>query len=170
MNTTQTIGASLAGCTIAIVILLFTLRTWWTGGRALKDLVIPVQGFLTGGLATICVGGLAGWLSGCAVQVVSGAGGTAISSTTGTDAGAPIATGSLGRLTEEGGVVTFVVFLALIASYKAAPKADKGRLLGCLAAGMVLCVTAGIAGALDGLPGLINEAGSAARGLLERQL
>ncbi|MFC8862670.1 hypothetical protein [[Kitasatospora] papulosa] len=170
MNTSGTVGASLAGCTIAIAILFFTLRSWWTGGRAFKDLVIPVQGFITGGLATICFGGFAGWLSGCARQVVSGAGGTAISSTTGTEAGAPIATGSLGQLTEEGGVVVFVIFLVVIGSYKVAPKADKGRLLGCLAAGMVLCVTAGVAGALSSLPDLINQAGTAGRGLLERQL
>ncbi|MEU8704188.1 hypothetical protein [Streptomyces sp. NPDC048565] len=170
MNTSQTVGASLAGCTIAIAILVLTLRSWWTGGRAMKDLIIPAQGFLTGGLATICVGGLAGWVSGCTRQGVSGAGGTAITATTGTEAGAPIATGSLGQLTEEGGVVVFVIFLILIVSYKAAAKADKGRLLACLAAGMILCVTAGIAGALDGLPGLINQAGGAARGLLERNL
>lgn len=169
MTTTQTVGASLAGCAAAIAVLFVTLRGWWTGGRAAKDLIIPVQGFLTGGLATVCVGGLGGWLAGCTRQGVSGAAGTAISATTGTEAGAPIATASLGQLTEEGGIVVVLIFLACLLSYKAAPKGDKGTLLGCLAAGMILCVTAGVAGALDGLPGLVNEAGAAGRNLLEQQ-
>lgn len=169
MNTTQTVGASLAGCAAALGVLFITLRGWWTGGRAMKDLVIPTQAFLTGGLATICVGGLGGWISGCARQGIGGAAGTAISATTGTEAGSPIATASLGQLTPEGGIVVCLLFVAMLLTYKAASKGDKAQLLGCLAAGMILCVTAGVAGALDGLPGLINEAGAAGRGMLERQ-
>ncbi|MFD5041978.1 hypothetical protein ACFWNI_33550 [Streptomyces sp. NPDC058377] len=170
MNSTQTVGASLAGCAAALAVLFVTLRSWWTGGRAAKDLILPVQGFLTGGLATVCVGGLGGWIAGCTRQGVGGAASTAITATTGTEAGDPIATASLGQLSEEGGIVVVLIFLACLLSYKAAPKGDKGTMLGCLAAGMILCVTAGVAGALDGLPDLINQAGSAGRGLLERQL
>ncbi|AWL39684.1 MULTISPECIES: hypothetical protein [unclassified Streptomyces] len=165
MNTST--GATLAACLIAIAIMAIYLRKWWTGGRALKDLIPMLQGFLTGALATICVGGLAGWLAGCTRTATGGAGGTAITATTGTDAGDTLATASMGRLTPEGGAVTFLLFVILVVSYKAANKDDKGRLIGFLAAGMILCATAGVAGALDGLPGLINEAGAKGRNILE---
>ncbi|MEE1805953.1 hypothetical protein [Streptomyces sp. BE133] len=49
MTTTRT-GATLAGCTIAFLVLFANLRKWWTGGRALKDLIPTIQGFVTGGL------------------------------------------------------------------------------------------------------------------------
>lgn len=166
MNTTQT-GATLAACAIAITIMAVYLRKWWVGGRALKDLFPMIQGFVSGGLATICFGGLAGWLAGCTRQAVGGVGGKAVTGTTGTNSGDAITTGSLGQLTEEGGVVVFLLFVLLIVMYKAASKDDKGRLLGFFVAGAILCVTAGVAGMLDGLPDLINALGLSGRNALE---
>ncbi|MFE5996750.1 hypothetical protein ACFQ6C_07630 [Streptomyces sp. NPDC056454] len=169
MNTTTT-GATLAACAIAITFMVVYLRKWWIGGRALKDLAPMIQGFVCGGLATICFGGLAGWLAGCARQVVGSVGGKAVSSTTGTASGNTLAPGSLGRLSEEGGVVVFFLFVLLIVIYKAASKDDKGRLISFFVAGAVLCVTAGVAGMLDGLPDLINSLGLSGRNALERNV
>ncbi|MGW1463857.1 hypothetical protein ACWCPT_05815 [Streptomyces sp. NPDC002308] len=165
MNTAQT-GATLAGCALALAILGLQLRKWWVGGRAIKDLIPTVQGFITGALGTACAGGLAGWLAGCTRQVASGVGGKVITGTTGTDAGTPIASGAIGALTPEGGVVVFLVMVLLVATYKAAPKEEKGKLVGALASGFVLCATAGIAGMLSGLPDLANNLGTSAGNIL----
>ncbi|MFF7879129.1 hypothetical protein ACFZDM_33450 [Streptomyces californicus] len=166
MTTTQT-GATLAACAIAIAILGIQLRKWWVGGRAWKDLLPTIQGFVTGGLATICVGGLGGWLAGCTRQLANGGGSKAVTGVTGTDSSSPIAASSLGQLTEEGGVLVFLLAVLLFVTYKAASKDDKGKLLGAMAAGMILCVTAGVAGMLDGLPELVNGLGLSARNALE---
>ncbi|MFF2964249.1 hypothetical protein ACFVT1_36400 [Streptomyces sp. NPDC057963] len=165
MTTTQT-GATLAGCTVAIAILFIHLRKWWTGGRALKDLIATIQGFITGALGTICVGGLAGWLAGCTRQAANTGGGKAITGVTGTSSGSSIASGSMGQLTEEGGVVVFLIFVVLVITYKAAPKEDKGRLVGAMVAGFILCGTAGVAGALNGLPDLVNSLGLSGKNAL----
>lgn len=170
MNTTQTVGASLAGCLLAVAIMAVYLRKWWTGGRTIKDLAPMVQGFVTGALATICVGGLAGWLAGCTRQTSATVGGRIITGATGTEAGSTMASASMGQLTPEGGCVVFLLFVILVVSYKAASKDDKGRLLGFLAAGMILCATAGVAGALDGLPDLVNSLGLSGKNALEGKL
>ncbi|MFJ1698172.1 hypothetical protein ACIOHC_24155 [Streptomyces sp. NPDC088252] len=169
MNTATT-GVTLAGAAIAVTILFIQLRKWWTGGRALKDLLPTVQGLLTGALGTMCAGGLLGWLAGCTRQGVNSAGGKAITGVTGTDSGAPLAGASMGQLTPEGGVVVFIVAVALVLSYKAASKEDKGKLLGALAAGFILCAVAGVAGALEGLPELVNGIGLSGRNALEGNL
>ena len=166
MNTTTT-GASLAACAIAVAIMAVYLRKWWVGGRTLKDLFPMIQGFVTGALATVCVGGLAGWLAGCTRQTAGGAGGKVVTGVTGTDSGTAMASASMGQLTPEGGVVVFLLAVILVVSYKAASKDDKGRLLGFLAAGMILCATAGVAGMLDGLPDLVNSLGLSGRNILE---
>lgn len=169
MNTATT-GASLAGATLAIGIMAVYLRKWWTGGRALKDLIPMVQGFITGALGTICLGGLMGWLAGCTRQASNGVGGKVITGTTGTESGSPLAGGSIGQLTPEGGVVVFLLTIGLVVSYKAAAKDEKGRLVGFLIAGFILCATAGVAGMLQGLPGLVNGLGLSGRNVLEGNL
>ncbi|MFJ9029794.1 hypothetical protein ACIRQP_14925 [Streptomyces sp. NPDC102274] len=161
------IGTTLAGAAIALAILFLNLRKWWTGGRALKDLIPTGQGLITGAMSTVCVGGLAGWLSGCTRQATNFGGSKAVSGTTGTDSGSTIATASLGSLTPEGGVVVFLLFVATVAAYKAFNKEEKGRLLGAMAAGAILCATAGIAGMLHGLPEIANSLGASGRALLE---
>lgn len=165
MKTTVT-GASLAACAIAITIMAVYLWKWWRGGRAAKDLISMVQGFINGALSTICTGGLAGWLSGCTRQAAGGVGGKAVTSTTGAGSGGAIRSGSLGQLTPEGGVVVLVLFVFLVISYKVASKDDKGRLLGFCISGAILCVTAGIAGLLTGLPEMINSLGQSGSNML----
>lgn len=169
MNTATT-GVTLAGAAIAAAILFVQLRKWWAGGRTLKDLIPTIQGLITGALGTVCAGGLLGWLAGCTRQAANGVGGKVVTSTTGTDSGTPLASGSLGQLTPEGGVVVFILAIALVVSYKAAGKDDKGRLLGALAAGFILCATAGVAGMLNGLPDLVNALGLSGRNALEGHL
>ncbi|MFF4179666.1 hypothetical protein [Streptomyces sp. NPDC001750] len=158
MSTAQT-GVSLAGCTLAFLILFANLRKWWTGGRALKDLIPTIQGFITGAFGTVCGGGLAGWLAGCTRQGANAGTAKAISATTGTTPGGEIPAGAMGSLTEEGAVVVFILFCALVLAYKAASKEDKARMTGALIAGFILCATAGVAGALQGLPDLANSIG-----------
>jgi len=50
-------------------------------------------------------------------------------------------------------------FTLVVLSYKAAGKQDKRRLIGGAYVGSVLCLTAGVAGALSWLPGALNAAG-----------
>ncbi|WP_326811650.1 hypothetical protein [Streptomyces scopuliridis] len=163
----NTAGTTLAGAAIAVVILALNLRKWWTGGRALKDLIPTAQGLVTGAFGTVCAGGLAGWLSGCTRQITNFGGGKAVTGTTGTDSSSPIASGSLGALTPEGGVVVFVFFCVTVAAYKSFNKEEKGKLIGGIVAGSVLCVTAGIAGMLTGLPDVANQLGDSARAAFE---
>ncbi|MFJ7489729.1 hypothetical protein ACIQZB_00460 [Streptomyces sp. NPDC097727] len=169
MTTAQT-GASLAGCAIAILILFANLRKWWTGGRALKDLLPTIQGFITGAFGTVCSGGLVGWLAGCTRQGANAGGSKAVSATTGTETGGEIPAASMGSLTEEGAVIVFLLFCALVLAYKAASKEDKGRMTGALVAGFILCATAGVAGALHGLPDLANSIGLSGRNALRGAL
>jgi hypothetical protein len=162
-----TTGTTLAGAAIALVILALNLRKWWSGGRAAKDLIPTTQGLVTGAFGTMCAGGLAGWLSGCTRQATNFGGGKAVMGTTGTDSSSAIASGSFESLTPEGGVIVFAFFCVTIAVYKTLSKEDKGKLIGGVVAGSVLCVTAGVAGMLSGLPDVANQLGDSARAALE---
>lgn len=162
------IGLSLAGAVVCLGIAYFNLRKWWDGNRELKGLAPFAQSTLMGVLATLCAGGLLGWLSGCTRQGISTAGDQAASGITGTPTGSPMAAQSLaGQLTPEGGVVVALAAAITVAAYKAANKDDKRRMLGGLICGSCLAITAGVAGILNGLPGLVNDAGAAGRSMLE---
>lgn len=162
------IGLSLAGAVVCVGVLYFNLRKWWDGNREPKALLPFGQSTLMGILATLCTGGLLGWLTGCTRQGVSTVGDQAVSAITNAPTGAPMASQSLaGQLTPEGGVVVALAAAITYAAYKAAGKDDKRRMLGGLLCGMCLTITAGVAGALDGLPGLVNDAGAAGRSVLE---
>lgn len=162
-------GTTLAGVAVALTILFLNLRKWWTGGRALKDLIPTGHGLITGAMSTACVGGLAGWLSGCTRQVTNFAGGKAVTGTTGADSSSTIASGSIGSLDEGGGVVVFILFVATVAAYKAFSKEEKGRLIGAITAGCILCATAGVAGVLNGLPEIANSLGASGKAFFEGQ-
>ncbi|MFD8687827.1 hypothetical protein [Streptomyces sp. NPDC059651] len=168
MNTATT-GVSLAASAAAAVILVIQLRKWWRGGRAFKDLVHTVQGFLMGGIASVCVGGLGGWLAGCTRQIANGGSSKIVTGVTGAPSSSSVTTGSLGQLSEEGGVVVCILFVLVIVGYMSASKEEKGRLLAAMAAGMILCVTAGVAGMLDGLPDLLNALGLSGSNILNRR-
>lgn len=163
MTTTQ---MTLAGVAISLAILALNLRTWWRGGRQLKDLWPFAQTFLLGGIATICAGGILGWLAGCTAQGINTAGEKVVPGTTGTGSGA-IAYGSLGDLSPEGGVVVFLLTVLTVAGWKAAGKQEQRRAIGGAICGATLCLTAGVAGLMDWLPDAINAVGMWGRGALE---
>lgn len=163
------IGLSLAGAAVCVGIAFFNIKKWWDGGRELKNLAPFAQSTLMGALSSLCAGGILGWLSGCTRQGVSTVGDQAVSGITGTSGGAPIAARSLaGELTPEGGLVVALAAVITLAAYKAAGKDEKRRVIGGLICGMCLTITAGIAGALDGLPGLVNDVGAAGRSIVDK--
>ncbi|MBH1938945.1 hypothetical protein I5Q34_32590 [Streptomyces sp. AV19] len=165
MNTDLT----LAGSAVSIGITYLNLRPWWKGGRSPKDL-LPFSGsFLLGSTATMCTGGILGWLAGCSATSANKAGGTVVRGTTGTEGGA-IAHGSLGALTPDGGVVVFLTTIAVGAAWRAAGKADRRRMAGGAFCGTSLTFTAGVAGALSWLPGAVNGLGATLRSGLEGAL
>ncbi|MBP8532374.1 hypothetical protein [Streptomyces sp. MK37H] len=159
---------SLAGAAISLAVLYFNLRPWWRGGRNLKDLVPFAQSALLGAFSTICAGGLLGWLAGCSVQSANTAGYKAIPGTTGTqDTG--LSRGTFDRLTPEGGVVVFLLTMVVAAAWKAAGKQNRRRMAGGAFVGATLCMTAGVAGMLGGLPSAANHLGDGLKAALEGQ-
>ncbi|MFE3762286.1 hypothetical protein ACFXPI_11035 [Streptomyces sp. NPDC059104] len=164
----MSIGLSLAGALVCIAILYTQLRRWWVGNRDPKVLLAFAQGLLMGALGALCAGGLLGLLTGCTRQGVSATANKGVTGLTGSGAGSPMAAASLaGRLTPEGAVIVALATVATVIAYKAASKDDKRRLLGGLIVGACLTAVAGVAGALDQLPALVNEAGAAGRRVLE---
>ncbi len=157
---------TLAGAAIGLAIGYLNLRTWWKSGRNPKDL-LPFAGmFLLGSVSTMCAGGVLGWLAGCSAAGLNKAGQKAISSTTGSSAGA-LTHGSLGALDENGAVVVFLATVAAGAAWKAAGKLDKRRMFGGAVCGSSLTLVAGVAGALVWLPGVVNALGLSLRTALE---
>lgn len=163
MTTTQ---LTFAGAAISLAVLFLNLRPWWKGGRDPKALIPFGVSFILGALATVCTGGLLGWLAGCSAVGANTAGNKAVPGTTGTS-DAALARGSLGALTPEGGVVVFLLAIGVFAAFKAAGKSDKRRMVGGGFCGATLCLTAGIAGTLDFLPGVANSIGAGLRSALE---
>ncbi|MFD0078211.1 hypothetical protein ACFVIY_37920 [Streptomyces sp. NPDC127166] len=164
----KTAPLTLAGLALTAVILWANLRPWWTGNRDPKLLAAFGKGAGLGVLGAMCAGGLLGWLAGCAPVVGNAAGSKAVGAVTGAQTGAPLTRGSLsGSLTEEGAVIVFVATVAVVFAWRKAAKDDKKRMVGGLFCGASLCTTAGVAGALSFLPGLVNQAGEQARAAIE---
>lgn len=158
---------TLTGLAVSGAVLYANLRPWWTGGRDPKKLIPFGQGFGLGAVATICTGGILGWLAGCAAQGANRAGEKGVQGATGTaDAGA-LARGSLGHLTPEGGAVVFLITIGVVLAWRAAGKGDRRRIGGGGFCGATLCVTAGMASLLDWLPATVNQAGAVLRSAVE---
>ncbi|MGW1071547.1 hypothetical protein [Streptomyces sp. NPDC002537] len=154
------------GAAISLAIGYLNLRPWWKSGRDPKQL-LPFAGmFLLGSVSTMCAGGILGWLSGCSATGLNKAGEKAVSSATGSSPGA-LAHGSLGALDQNGAVVVFLATVAAGAAWKAAGKLDKRRMASGAVCGSSLTLTAGVAGALAWLPGVVNAAGLSLRTALE---
>lgn len=159
---------TLAGAAVSLAVLYANLRTWKKSGWEPKQIGPFAMYFTLGALATVCTGGILGFLAGCSVQASNGTGGRVVPGATGTgDRG--IATGSMGQLTAEGGAVVFVLTVALVLAWKAAGKDVKKRMAGGAFCGATLCTTAGVAGLLNGLPEVANGIGVAAVAALEGQ-
>lgn len=158
---------TLFGLGISLAILFANLRSWWTSpGRDPKMLIPFGANFAWGALATVCAGGLLGWLAGCAAAGTNTAGTRAVGGATGaTDS--TIARGTLGTLTPEGAVVMFLMTVGVVLAWKAAGKVEKRRMAGGAICGSTLCLTAGVAGLLNWLPAVVNQAGAGLRAAVE---
>ncbi|MFE6225465.1 hypothetical protein [Streptomyces sp. NPDC057854] len=159
---------TLAGLALTAVILWANLRPWWTSNRDPKLLAPFGKGAALGVVGAMCAGGLLGMLAGCAPQVGSTAGSKAVGAVTGTQSSTALTRGSLsGSLTEEGAVVVFLIAVGVVFAWRKAGKDDKKRMAGGVFCGASLCATAGVAGALQFLPGLVNQTGDAVRAAVE---
>lgn len=162
------IGLSIGGLGISLVVLYANLRTWWKAGKDPKTLGPFGAGFALGALSTICAGGILGFLAGCTVQGANGTGNRAVPGATGTQS-TPLARGSLGQLTPEGGLVVFLLAAGVFLAWKVSGKDVKKRMAGGLMCGACLCATAGVASLLNGLPQAANGIGVAIRAAFEGQ-
>lgn len=154
-TTTLTLGGLLA----ALLVLTANLYPWWTGNRELGQLASFGKGFGAAACAAACPGGILGWAHSRSGTVANGAGERTGAAATGTTSGTGLTTGQLTGLGATGAVIVVVAVFLVALSYKAAGKKDKKRIVGGAFVGSVLCLTAGVAGALAWLPGALNAAG-----------
>lgn len=158
---------TLTGIAVSGAVLYANLRPWWKAGKDPKGLIPFGQGFGLGAVATICTGGILGWLAGCAAQGANRAGEKGVRGATGTTDTGALAHGSLGHLTPEGATVVTIATAAVVLAWRAAGKLDRRRIVGGAFCGATLCVTAGMASLLGWLPGAINETGAILRSAIE---
>jgi len=158
MNTTT--GITLGGLTAAAIVLLYNLRPWWTGNRDAKQLAAFGKGTALGLVSAVCPGGILGWLHAHSGGAANSAGGRITSGATGVHAAAPVAHRSLTGLDEPGACVVAVLAIVVVIAWKAAGKRDKWRMAGGTFVASVLCLTAGVIGALTWMPGLLNGVGA----------
>ncbi|MDX3019877.1 hypothetical protein [Streptomyces acidiscabies] len=156
---TATATLTLGGLLAALVILIANLYPWWTGGRELSKLAAFGKGFGAAACAAACPGGVLGWAHGRAGTVANGAGGRTGTAATGTTTSSGLTSGQLVGLSATGAVVVVIAVTIVVLSYKAAGKKDRRRIIGGAFVGSVLCLTAGVAGALSWLPGALNATG-----------
>lgn len=161
----STVGLSLAGAAVALAIMWANLRPWLKGGRDPKALLPYGSGAALGSLATICVGGALGWGAAGLAGMATAGGDKGVEQVTGTRRSA-LPTGRMGVLTPEGGVVVFLLFLALILLFRAANKKDRWRIIGGFVSFSVLGFLPGVAATLTWWPNAVNWAGSEAAAAL----
>jgi hypothetical protein len=159
VNATSTL--TLGGLLAALLILIANLHPWWTGSREMKQLSAFGKGFCAAACAAACPGGILGWAHGRSGTIANGAGERTGQAATGTTSTQGLTTGQLVGLGATGAVIVVLVVFLVGLSYKAAGKKDKKRILGGAFVGSVLCLTAGVAGALAWLPATLNAAGDA---------
>lgn len=158
MNTAT--GISLAGLTVAAVILYANLRPWWTGNRDAKQLAAFGKGASLGVVSAVCPGGILGWLHTHSGAAADAGGNRITNATTGVKASAPIAHRALGGLDMPGACVVVVLAFGVVLAWRAAGKNDKKRMVGGAFVASALCLTAGVIGLLTWLPGSLNTVGN----------
>ncbi|MCM8548912.1 hypothetical protein [Streptomyces sp. STCH 565 A] len=164
---TGTTTASLGGLLLAVLVLYANLRPWWAGNREMK-LLLPFGKGLAGALAAAaCPGGFFGWARQRTGAVANTAGETAGRSATGTAQTETVSSGQMVGLVATGALAAALVVFAVSLAWKAAGKKDRRRIIGGAFVGTVATLTAGIAGALDWLPGTLNGIGDAIKSLVE---
>lgn len=162
---TTATALSIGGLGLSLAILYANLRPWWKSTRDPKQLLPFGHGFAVGALATICSGGLLGWLASCSAGAANTAGKRAVPGTTGTSDGS-IAHASLGQLTPGGGLIVFLLAVGLVLAWKSTEKKERKRMAGGAFCGTTLCLTAGVAGLLAWLPAVVNGSGDWLLGLV----
>lgn len=153
------IAVNLGGITIALAILWLNFRKWWKGNRDPKELLPYSAGSALGSLSTICAGGALGWGASGVAGLFSSAGSKGVSSVTGTSGASTLPTGRMGTLTQEGGVVTCLILIAVIALFKSSGKLDKRRIVGGFITFAILGFLPGVAALLSWWPDSVNWLG-----------
>lgn len=156
MNT----GVNLGGIAIALAILWLNARKWWKGSRNPQELIHYGAGSALGSLSTICIGGALGWGAAGIAALFSSAGSKGVSTATGTSGAATLPTGRMGTLTQEGGVVTCLILVGVIALYKTSGKLEKRRIIGGFVTFAILGFLPGVAAMLAFWPDSVNWAGA----------
>ncbi|MFJ5089987.1 hypothetical protein [Streptomyces sp. NPDC088674] len=157
---TSTTALTIGGLTLALLVLVANLHTWWKGKREVKQLASFGKGFGAAALMAACPGGILGWAHTHAGGVANGAGERVGAGATGVGTGDPLTAGHLAGLSTMGApIVAIGVFLACLA-WKSSGAKDKKRMVGGLFVGSVLLLTAGVAGLLGWLPAALNGAGA----------
>ena len=162
-TTTLTLGGLLA----ALLVLIANLHPWWTGGREMKQLAAFGKGAAAAACAAACPGGLLGWAHHHTGAIGNGTGGRVNSAATGTNASAALSSGQLVGLGVTGAFVAVLIVFLVALSYKAAGKKDKKRMAGGAFVGSTFLLTAGVAGALQWLPGALTAAGQGIQAAFE---
>jgi hypothetical protein len=148
------------GLGIALAILALNLYGFWTVGKRDPKHLGPFAGaFCMGTLATLCIGGLLGWIAGTATAGTNTGGDRAVPGVTGQN-GADIPAGTAGQLTPGGALLVFLLSVVFVVALKGAAKKATRRMIGGLICGICLAYTAAGAGLLDStLTPLVNAAG-----------
>ncbi|MFF2522261.1 hypothetical protein [Streptomyces liangshanensis] len=162
----MTVALSLGGVIVALALLWANLRPWWKGNRDPKALIPYTAGASIGSLSTICVGGALGWGAAGIAGLISSGADKGIRALTGTGP-APVATASLGRLTEYGGAVTVLLLIVVAIMVKTGTKDDRRRIAGGFATFAVLGLLPGVVALLDWWPQTINSVGEQVKAFAE---
>ncbi|MYV53135.1 hypothetical protein [Streptomyces sp. SID3212] len=160
------VALSLGGVIVALALLWANLRPWWKGNRDPRALVPYAAGASIGSLSTICVGGALGWGAAGIAGLISSGADKGIRALTGTGP-APVATASLGTLTEYGGAVTVLLLITVGMMVKTGSKDDRRRIAGGFATFAVLGLLPGVVALLDWWPETINTAGQQLQAFVE---
>lgn len=158
MTTTTTV--TLSGLALALVVLYANLRPWWTGKREAKQLAPLGKGAALGLVSAVCPGGILGWAAAHSSAAANTGGDRLVHGTTGIKASDPVAHQSMGGLSAPGAVIVALITAVVVLAWRAAGKQDKKRIAGGAFVSTVLCLTAGVAGALTWVPGALNSVGA----------
>ncbi|MEV7895303.1 hypothetical protein [Streptomyces cyaneofuscatus] len=167
---------TMGGVTVGLLLLVYTLITWWPGAKALrKDPVAAVASLLPflvawayGVLAILTVGGLIGWVADTTLWISNWLGDVALVWGVGGQAGRQGATVSYLPLTQPGSGVVLILTAVLlaVAKRKKTPADVKSSLKAGAWCGICLGTSAGVTGlAAVPLAQAVNWLGANAYGI-----
>lgn len=136
---------SVSTLAIAMVLIALNVRSWWKGGKSVKQLVHGIGGLILGATLVICAGGAFGDAAGLIAGSGNGVSGTVIPWSTGTGDRA-VASAATAGLALEGGLIAVIVLALGVVTIKSATKDHRRRLIGGTFVGVCLTYTAGVAG------------------------